>query len=428
MPVGLMPRRTFLRSAGVCIGLPLLEAMLPGGLHAEQKSAGLRAKRMLLISNPLGLHAPYFFPEDAGRDYKPSRYLQPLQEHRGHFTVFSGMSHRDYPATHDTQYALLTGAPAERVRFGDVRNTISLDQDVAERLGGETRLPYLSLGGGINLTGGALSWNRHGVMVPSEGRATQAFKQLFTDGTPDEVAREVRRIQTGHSILDGVRDQARALARTLGPADQQRVDLLLTSIREAEQRLRQDAQWVQRPKPKVAAKPFTDDYFDDLQTLDREQQWYDLVHLALQTDSTRVIALWLWSYGRINLPGVAIGHHDATHHGQDEEKIKQLALIEDAEMQRLGDFLGKLRQTDEAGPSLLDRTIVFYGSNMGNGSAHSCDNLPILLAGGGFRHAGHVAFDHADNTPLSNLFVRMQQQMGIESDRFGSSTGAVSEV
>ena len=426
MPV--LNRRTLLRSAGVCIALPLLDAMFPIGLHAEQKAAALRAKRMLLISNPLGLYSPNFFPEKAGKDYEPTRYLQPLQEHRQDFTVFSGLSHVGYPATHDTQYALLTGAPAERVKFNDVRNTISLDQEVAAKLGGETRFPYLSLGGGINLTGGALSWNRQGVMVPSEGRATQVFKQLFIDGTPAEVAREVQRIATGNSILDGVRNQARSLAATLGPADRSRLDLLLTSIREAEQRLQQDRDWVERPKPKPGVKPFTDDIMDDLRTLDREQQWFDLVHLALQTDSTRVIALWLWSYGRIQLEGVTIGHHDATHHGQDEAKINQLALIEEAEMQRLAAFLTKLKNTREAGDSLLDQTVVFYGSNMGNGSAHTCDNLPILLAGGGFKHAGHVAFDRQHNTQLSNLFVRMLQQMGIETDRFGSSTSVLDQV
>jgi len=203
---------------------------------------------------------------------------------------------------------------------------------------------------------------------------------------------------------------------------------MLTSSREAERRLGQDELWIQKPKPKVSVKPFVDDFQNDLQTLNREKQWYDLVHLALQTDSTRVIALWLWSYGRLDLNGVNIGHHDATHHGQDEAKIKQLALIEEAEMKLFGEFLAKLKQTNEGGQTLLDQTIVFYGSNMGNGSAHSCDNLPIMLAGGGFKHAGHVAFDRNNNKPLSNLFVRMLQQMGMESDRFGSSTGVLGEV
>jgi hypothetical protein len=426
MPFPPLNRRTFLRAAGVCIGLPLLDAMLPIGRGAEQKADALRAKRLLLISRPLGYHAPFFFPEKTGKDYELTRYLKPLQDHRADFTVFSGMSHRGYPGGHHAEVALLTGVAPEGVRdMGDIRITISLDQEVAERLGSDTRYPYLSLGGGGT---GALSWNRKGVKVPAEGRATQVFKQLFIDGTPQEVAHEIQRIQTGQSILDGVRDQARSLARTLGPADRVRLDLLLASIREAEQRLQRDQAWVKQPKPKVSAKPLNDDYLADQRKLDRDRQWLDLVQLALQTDSTRVIALWLWSYGPVDLQGVAIGHHDATHHGQDESKIRQLGLIEEAEMTLFGEFLAKMKKVNEGGPSLLDQTVVFYGSNLGNGSAHSCDNLPILLAGGGFKHAGHVAFDRKNNMPLSNLFVRMLQQMGVEMDRFGSSTGTLSEV
>jgi hypothetical protein len=415
-------RRTFLRSAGVCIGLPLLDAMCPVGLRADQKAAAMRPKRMVLISRPLGLYSPYFFPDKPGKDYTPTRYLKPLADYRQDFTVFSGMSHRGYPGGHHTEVALFTGVGPEGVRFGDIRNTISLDQEVASRLGGETRFPGLALGGG------PLSWNRKGVKVPSEDRATRVFKDLFIDGTPQEIARAVEKIQTGQSILDGVRDQAKTLAGSVSASDRQRLDLLLTSIREAEQRLQQDQAWVKKPKPKVKATPLVEDYFSDLRMLDRERQWFDLVHLALQTDSTRVIALWIWSYNRVDLEGVNIGHHDATHHGQDEAKIKQLALIEEAEMRRFGEFLGKMKKSDEGGSSLLDQTVVFYGSNLGNGSAHTCDNLPTLLAGGGFKHAGHVAFDKKDNKPLSNLFVRMLQQMGIEMDRFGSSTGTLGEV
>jgi hypothetical protein len=417
-----LSRRTFLRSAGVCIGLPLLDAMCPVGLRADQKAAAMRPRRMVLISRPLGLYSPYFFPDKPGKDYTPTRYLKPLADYRQDFTVFSGMSHRGYPGGHHTEVALLTGVGPEGVRFGDIRNTISLDQEVASRLGGETRFPFLALGGG------PLSWNRKGVKVPSEDRATRVFKDLFIDGTPQEVAHAVEKIQTGQSILDGVREQAKSLAGSVSASDRQRLDMLLTSIREAEQRLQQDQAWVKKPKPKVKATPPAEDYFSDLRMLDRERQWFDLVHLALQADSTRVIALWIWSHTRVDLEGVAIGHHDATHHGQDESKIKQLALIEEAEMRRFGEFLGKMKKSDEGGSSLLDQTVVFYGSNLGNGSAHTCDNLPTLLAGGGFKHAGHVAFDKKDNKPLSNLFVRMLQQMGIEMDRFGSSTGTLSEV
>ncbi|MCE9603512.1 MAG: DUF1552 domain-containing protein [Planctomycetia bacterium] len=416
-------RRTMLRAAAVSIGLPLLDAMLPIGLHAEQKAEALRAKRMLLIGRPLGLHTPYFFPENAGANYEPSRYLKLLEAHRRDFTVFSGMSHRGYNAGHGSEVALMTGVAPEGMRPGDVRNTISLDQEVASRLGSDTRFASLTLGGGT------LSWNRKGVQVPSESSAVRAFKQLFVDGTPAEVASEIEKIRIGQSILDGVREQSRSLAATLGPTDRSRLDLLLTSIREAEQRLQQDQLWVTKPKVKVATKPFTDDHSTDQKMLERERQWYDLAHLALQTDTTRVISLYLWSHTeRLDLPGLSLSHHDASHHGRDDAKIEQLALIEAAEMKLLADFLTKMKTTTEAGDTVLDRTIVLHASNLGNASSHSNDNLPVLLAGGGFKHAGHVAFDRKENIPMSNLFVRMLQQIGVESDRFGSSTGVLSEV
>jgi hypothetical protein len=416
-------RRTFLKAAGVSIGLPLLDAMLPIGHGAEQKTDAMRARRMLLIGRPLGLHAAFLFPEKAGKDYEPTRYLKPLQEHRHDFTVFSGMSHRGYNAGHGSEVALFTGVAPEGMRPGDVRNTISLDQEVASRLGNQTRFTSLQLGGGD------LSWNRKGVKLPSEAQASRAFKQLFIDGTPAEVAREVQKIENGKSILDGVREQAQTLARTLSQADRQRIDLLLTSIREAEQRLQQDQAWVRKPKPKVDVKPFTQDHITDNRMLERERQWFDLAHLALQTDSTRVVSLYLWSHTeRLDLPGLGISHHDASHHGQDDAKIRQLSLIEEAEMKLFADFLGKMKQTTEGGASLLDQTMVLHASNLGNASAHTNDNLPIILAGGGFKHAGHLAFDRKNNKPMSNLFVRMLQQMGIEMDRFGSSTGVLNEV
>ena len=420
-----LDRRTFLRSAGVCIGLPLLDAMLPIGLGAEQQVAAQRKKRLICIGRGLGLHTPFFFPEQAGANYEPTRYLRAIREHRRDFTVFSGMSHRGYPGGHGTEAALLTGLTPDRIRAGEIRNTISLDQEVASRIGTETRFPSLSLGGSD------MSWNRRGVRVPSESRATQVFRQLFINGTPEETGREIERLQHNLSILDGVRAQARSLADSLGSADRARLDLLLTSIREAEQRLQQDQAWVRRPKPQVQVRPFTDDYITSAgqRMLNRQRQWFDLVHLALQTDSTRVIGLWLYSHTEnLNLEGVSITHHDASHHGRDEAKIAQLALIEEAEMRLFAAFLTKLKDSREAGTTLREQTSIFYASNLGNASAHTSDNLPVLLAGGGFRHAGHVAFDRNDNKPISNLFVRILRQMDIAMDRFGASTGVISEV
>lgn len=414
-----LDRRTFLRSAGVCVGLPLLDAMLPPAFSEERKTA--LPRRMVLIGRPFGLHTPLLFPEKAGRDYEHTRYSRLLDAHRDQLTIFSGMSHRGYTDGHHNDIALFTGAPPEGIRLNDIRNTISLDQEVASHIGTQTRFPSLVLGGTV------FSWNRRGLRVPSQHWASGVFRQLFIQGTPEEIAREVRRLRDGRSILDDLRAQARTLTGRVGAADRQRLDLLLTSIREAEQRLQQDEAWVNRPKPRVTAPVPTNAAFQPGQLIARSRQWYDLIHLALQTDSTRAISLSLDSQERPEITGVTLGHHDASHHGQDPEKIEQLARIEEAELRVFNDFLAKLKSTSEGDETLLDRTMVLYTSNLGNGSGHSPNNLPLLLAGGGFRHQGHVAFDRQNNQPLSNLFVRMLHQMGIEAQSFGSSTGVVSE-
>jgi hypothetical protein len=416
-------RRSLLRAGAVCIGLPFFDALLPIGFAAEKEAAALRAKRILLIGRPLGLHTPYLFPEQTGPDYEPTRYLKLLADYRRDFTVFSGMSHLGYPGGHGTEVGLLTGVGPEGMRGGNLRNTISLDQEVAAQIGHETRFASLVLGGGKQ------SWNRRGLQVPSEGSCKQIFKRLFIDGTPAEVAQEIHKIEAGQSILDGVRDQANSLARTLGPADRNRLDLMLTSIREAEQRLQQDQEWIRTPKPKVSAADAKLFAADPKRLLDRERQLFDLVHLALQMDSTRAISLFLYSHtDNLDMPGITLTHHDASHHGQDGEKLRQLAIVEEAELKLFAEFLGKMKSSSDGGPTLLDQTIIFHCSNLGNASSHDAGNLPVILAGGGFKHSGHVAFDRKHNTPLSNLFVRMLQQLGLEMDRFGSSTGAISEV
>lgn len=415
-----LERRTFLRAAGVCVGLPLLDAMLPSVFSQEARNP--LPRRMVLIGRPLGLHTPLLFPEKAGRDYEHTRYTRILDAHRDQFTVFSGMSHRGYTEGHHNDIALFTGAPPEGIRLTDVHNTISLDQEAASHIGSQTRFASLVLGGTV------YSWNRRGLRVPAQHWASGVFRQLFIQGTPDEIDREVRRLRDGRSILDDLRAQARTMSDNLGAADRRRLDLFLTSIREAEQRLQQDEAWVHRPKPRVTAPMPTNEAHLPGQLLARSRQWYDLVHLALQTDSTRVVSLSIDSQEQPVIEGVTLGHHDASHHGQDPSKIEQLARIEEAELRVFNEFLSKLKNSIEGDETLLDRTMVFYSSNLGNGSGHSPHNLPVLLAGGGLRHQGHVAFDRQNNQPLSNLFVRMLHQMGIEASSFGSSTGIVGEV
>ena len=419
MPFKPLSRRTFLRSAGVAIGLPFLDAMTPASA-VEAKKGLDQPRRLLLVGRPLGMYTPFFFPEKAGKDYEPSRYLKVLQPHRDQFTVFSGMSHR-YAAGHYAECGLHTGVHPDFIRPSDIRNTISLDQEVASHIGGQTRFSSLVLGGGD------VSWNRRGVRVPSQQRATQVFRQLFIRGTAEEEAREMRRIRDGQSILDDVRGQVKTINNKLSDVDRQRLDLYLSSVREAEQRLRQDEKWGSTPKPQVKYPVPTTD-FGGAQLLQRSRQWYDIVHLALQTDSTRVISLWLGSQEKPEIDGVMLAHHDASHHGQEPAKLEQLALIEEAELKTFGEFLDKMKQSTEGEHNLLERTAMFYASNLGNSSSHDNTNLPIILAGGGFKHQGHLAFDRKNNTLLSNLYVRMMHQVGIEAKSFGASTGVVSEV
>jgi hypothetical protein len=330
------------------------------------------------------------------------------------------MSHR-YPSGHFAEVGLFTGVAPEFVREKAIKNGISLDQEAASHIGNQTRFPSLVLGGGD------VAWNRRGVRLPSESRATQVFRKLFIAGTPEEQARELQRVRDGQSILDDVGQQIKSLNRNVGPADRDRLDLFLSSLREAEQSLQQDEHWSTTPKPQVEFDtPNTD--FSGPQLIERSRQWYGIVHLALQTDSTRVVSLWLGTQERPEIAGVNLGHHDASHHGQDPAKLEQLALIEEAEIKVFGEFIEKLKQTNDGDRPLLDRTAVLYASNLGNSSSHDNNNLPILLAGGTFKHQGHLAFDTKENTLLSNLYVRMLRHLDIESERFGASTGAISDI
>lgn len=413
-------RRTFLRAGAVSIGLPLLDAMLPVGRSADVAASSPR--RLVILERPLGTYSSYLFPQAAGLNYEATRFLKPLEVHRGRFTVFSGMSHPGYPNTHSSEFGLLTGVHPDGIKHPDeVHNTISLDQAAAEHIGKFTRVPYLLLGD----MGAGLSYSRSGVPLPGETRRSNVFARLFIDGTPAEVAREVRRLDDGRSILDSVGEQLRSIERELGTADRRRLELLATSIREAEQSLSQDEAWAARPKPRVD-QPLEPDANE---WVGLTCQWYDLMFLALQTDSTCVIVHRVpEQLPATTIPGSELGEHDASHHGKDPRKIEQVALYEDAHHQLLNHLLTKLSESKEANGTLLDHTQVLSVSNLGDGSAHASTNLPVLLAGGGFKHAGHVAFNQTNNYPLANLYVRMLRQLGIESTTFGTSTGELAEI
>jgi hypothetical protein len=410
----LLTRRIFLRAAGVSLALPLLDA------DASGAPAARAPRRMVCINTPLGLHPAAFFPEKAGKDYPLSPYLEVVKDYRDDFTVISGLSHPDVGPSHDSNYSFLTGAPHPEQRAG-FKNSISLDQFAAEFLHGQTRFASLPL----SCEGFGLAWTRSGAPVPTESWPSGVFAKLFIEGRPDEVEAQERRLENGRSILDTVREQANAARAAAGARDREKLDEYFTSVRELEQRLAQDEAWAKKPKPKVDAKP-PQDVTNSTDLIAKSRVWFDLIHLAMQTDSTRLVTLQLLGTSGVPpIPGVSLGHHDLSHHGKDPNKIAQLKTLETEQMKTLRDFLKKLKETKEGGATLLDRTTVFFSSNLADASTHGVKNMPVLLAGGGFRHGSHLAFDPKTNPPLCNLFVSMLQRLGLEVDQFGSSTGSL---
>jgi hypothetical protein len=251
---------------------------------------------------------------------------------------------------------------------------------------------------------------------------------MFIQGTPDEVEAKIAELDTGRSILDAVTDQVRDLERNVGARDRDRLDQYFTSVRDLEGRLQASKGWERKPKP-IIGEPEPRDPASPAQYLDKVEALYHLVRLAFETDSTRCVTLMLDSVGTpvLQLEGATIndGYHNLSHHGKSEEKLAQLRIIDNWHMRLLAELFEGLKGVREGDGTLLDRTMILYGSNLGDANAHSTTNMPTLFAGGGFRHAGHLAFDRERNYPLPNLFVSMLQRMGIEDEQFASSTGTM---
>jgi len=421
-----LSRRRFLLGAGVALSLPLLDAMHPRTARAASSMPAPNAKprRILGICNNLGLRPDLFFPTGAGRDYVASPYLKVLEAHRENFTVISGVSHPNVDGGHPSDISFLTAAP--HPASSSFRNTISLDQYIAERIGSLTRFPSLTLA--VNGAARSLSWTGAGVAIPPEERASDVFNQLFLQGTPEQVEAQIHRLDTGRSILDAVADQASDLQHEVGARDRARLEQYFTSVRDLEHRLQESREWERKPKPVVSvAAP--GELGNPAQYMDKVKAMYDLAKLAFETDSTRAITLMLNSVATpvVTIPGETItdSYHNLSHHGKAEEKLAQLKVLDEWHMRLLSDLFTGLKSVNEGGENLLDRTMILYGSNLGDANSHSTVNLPTLFAGGGFRHGQHLAFDQAQNYPLPNLFVSMLQRMGLEEGKFASSTGSM---
>jgi len=411
-------RRSLLRSAGVTLTLPLLEAMQPRSSRAAE--AAEPPRRMICINTTLGLHTPYLFPTATGRDYELTPYLEPIQKFRDQFTVFSGLSHPEVDGGHPAELCYLTSAPHPRA--DNFKNTISLDQFAIEQLVPDTRFGSLVL---ASSSSRGLSFTRSGVPIPADERPSRVFRNMFINGTPAEVNNQVLRLQQGQSVMDAVLSEANDFQRGLNQQDLHKLDEYFTSVREVEQRLIKAQEWARRPKPEVSSKPPVD-IANAVDVPARVRLMIDLMHLAIQTDSTRFITFALNGLNAVpTITGVTQDWHNLSHHGQDPSKLAELKVVELQQMQLFGELLAKLGDSSEGSGSLLDRTIVLFGSNLGNASSHDNKNMPIIVAGGGFQHGQHLAFDPLRNPPLCNLYVQLLRRLDANVDSFGSSNGTI---
>lgn len=410
-------RRTLLRGTGVSLSLPWLTAMQSAFAGVEEPEA---PRRFVAMTLGLGLVADNLNPKQVGFDYESSSYLKPLDDLRGNMTVISGSSHPGVSGGHRAEASLLTANPVGS--SGKAKNTVSLDQYMAKHLGNFTRFPSLVLSStGSN----SPCYTENGAMIPAESSPSRLFTRLFVDDSPAEQKRQAQRVRQGRSIMDLVAGDAQRLSKQLGAGDKNRLDSYFTSVRELERRLAESEKWAHRPKPKVDfSRPVDIGNANDF--VGRQRLMSDVIRLALETDSTRFVSYHLGgSGGVIPIPGVDEGYHTLSHHGLDEEKLEQLALVEAEIVKTWGQLLRDMNTTGESGTSLLNNTSMLLTSNLGNASNHDNRNMPVLLAGGHFKHGQHLAFDRRRNHPLPNLFVNLLQQVGLEADRFTTSTGTV---
>jgi hypothetical protein len=414
-----LSRRHFLRGSGALLTLPWLESMTPRFAAAAGQES---PRRFVGMMTNMGILPEFFFPKAGGRDYEATPYLQILAAHRAQMTVFSGVALPGVDGGHASEQCFLTGAPG--ASRGSFKNSISLDQVMAETVGENTRFPSLTLMVGAESM--SISYTRSGSMIPPEKSPLKLYQKLFIEDTAEGRSAAHKRIQEDRSLLDGMRTQFQQLQKTVTAADRDRLEQFATAIRDLERRLTAAEGWIDRPKPKVAMiLPKEIEDRDDLAKNSRVM--FDLAKLALETDSTRVLTL-SFNTGSVTpkkIPGVKTMCHGLTHHGQRPETVAELRAIEETQFHALNDFCTGLSSVKEGEHNLLERTSCLYGTNMGSANAHSTDNLPALLIGGGFQHGQHLAFDRKNNYALTNLHLSLLHRMGVEAAKFSSSTGTM---
>ena len=405
--LALSTRRHFLRGVGITLSLPWLESM-GGILHAADVEK--EPRRLLLVCLPLGIFRDAIMPKETGLGYEATEYRSALADFRDQFTVISGLEHPGVGGGHASQPRIFTGIPSAE------RNRRSLDQHVAAALGQHTRFDTLTLSAGAN----DFSWTDSGSMVPAEKNVADAFAKLFAEEGATNKTKVLREIGRGKSILDFVLDEASDLRPRLSKRDQDKLEEYFESVRATEKRLVKSEEWMHTPKPQVGVKapaPFAQD-----EIITNMRNVCDLTYLAFKTDSTRVITFGYFRQDTVAVPGVKVGYHNLSHHGQDEGNIAQLKRVERAFFDELKTLLTNLKNAKEGDSNLLARTTIVVTSNLGSGSSHSNKDLPVLLAGGRFQHGQHLAI--APGTiPLSNLYLSVLHQLGMDDNSFGTSNG-----
>ncbi|MEN3941051.1 DUF1552 domain-containing protein [Prosthecobacter sp. SYSU 5D2] len=425
----LSSRRFFLKSAGVTLALPLMESLTQkvlgaGSAVASQAGAavkGARPQRIVAVGNALGFYQPAFFPTQTGAGYDLPPLLQPLAEHQKDFTLFSGLDH-GHKGGHFAIHSYLSGVRTMDAK-GMPDGNITLDQLAAETIGGATRFPSLTIGSEDGIHGGCLmSWTRSGTRVPPVPGPRELFRKLFISEAAADRTRTQDRLALQGSILDALHGDAKSLHTRLGKRDQEKLDEYFTSVRDVEKQLELSKRWSDVPKPAPGMpEPENTGFVSDLPVL------YDLMALALQTDSTRIATLEIAGGFEASSFDLKKDYHALSHHGQVQENIDGLLRLEKYQMEQFARFLTKLKSIEDGDGTLLDHSMVLFGSGMANANAHTNTNLPIILAGGAFQHGQHRAYPMTGpgRQPLCNLYTTMLQRFGLEVDKFGIGSGTL---
>ena len=420
-------RRFFLTSAGASLALPSLSSLLAKTadslaiVHATQGS-GIGARRFVAVGNLLGFQQKSFFPSTEGREYESTTLLKPLDSLREKMTVYRGLDH-GIRGGHFAVHSFLSGVLHSEAR--DRKNgNVTIDQYLAEKVGNQTRFPSLTVGSEGGIHGGCqLSWTRSGVRVPPITNPGDLFDRLFSNDSPKRRLERKGENRLQKSILDAVNDEAKGLSKKVNLEDREKLDEYFTSIRDVEKRIELRRRWADHPKPNAPLdKPANKNTVDDLPIL------YELIALALQTDSTRIATLEIGgSFLPQNL-GIDKSYHSLSHHGNKADAITDLIKLETYQIEQYGKFLGRLQSIQDGEGTLLDSTSVLFGSGIGSGNSHTNSDLPVIVAGGGYKHGDFkkVESKGLNKVRLCNLYVDLAQRMGIETDSFGNSTGRFS--